>query len=179
MRPPQSNHNMFCVIHIFSATTTTAEALHFSIQELYYCWMLSPRASKILCSFVQRKFYVAFSCKKKFCVFFHCTMCVIIFFIVQLVQQKYLWWFYVSKRNSAVSFSQIKPKLRYLAIAKHSWTRVRFLTETKAEMLYRTRWYKNCHNFSSLQFLIQNLAGCFTTAIAIVPVIFIFFPCLE
>jgi len=28
---------MFCDIHIFSATTTTAEALHFSIQELYYC----------------------------------------------------------------------------------------------------------------------------------------------
>jgi len=33
MRLLQGNHNMFCDIHIFSATTT-AEALHFSIQEL-------------------------------------------------------------------------------------------------------------------------------------------------
>jgi len=35
MRLLQVNHNMFCDIHIFSATTTTtAEALLFSIQEL-------------------------------------------------------------------------------------------------------------------------------------------------
>jgi len=34
MRPLQGNRNMFCDIHIFSATTTTTEALHFSIQEL-------------------------------------------------------------------------------------------------------------------------------------------------
>jgi len=33
MRLLQGNHSMFCDIHIFSATTT-AEALHFSIQEL-------------------------------------------------------------------------------------------------------------------------------------------------
>ena len=34
MRLLQGNHNMFCDIHIFSATTTTAEAFYFSIQEL-------------------------------------------------------------------------------------------------------------------------------------------------
>jgi len=35
MWPLEGNHNMFCDIHIFSATTTTtAEELNFSIQEL-------------------------------------------------------------------------------------------------------------------------------------------------
>jgi len=52
---------MFCDIHIFSATTTTAEALlHFSIQELTIVkhsgnvqinFLLSFCASKILCCF--------------------------------------------------------------------------------------------------------------------------------
>ena len=46
-------------------------------------------------------------------------------------------------------------------------------------MLSRTRNYKNCYNFSILQFLIQNLVGCFVTAIANVSVIFTFFPLLE
>jgi len=65
MRPLQGNHSMFSDIHIFSATTTTAEALHFSIQELaivkcsghvqvnfcviFFC------AKKILCGFFMRK----------------------------------------------------------------------------------------------------------------------------
>jgi len=64
MRPLEGNHNMFCDIHIFSATTT-AEAFHFSIQELatvecsshvqkknlrcFFC------AKKILCGFFMRK----------------------------------------------------------------------------------------------------------------------------
>jgi len=54
MRLLQGNHNMFCDIHIFSATTTTAEALLFSIQELRI----------VECSgHVQIKFCVAFSCE--------------------------------------------------------------------------------------------------------------------
>jgi len=77
--------------------------------------MLSPRASKILrCIFGQRKFCVAFSCEKKLCVFFRCTMCGIIVFVVQLVQRfKY-------RNKSAVRFSQIETKLSYLAIGKNS-----------------------------------------------------------
>jgi len=85
----QGNHNMFCDIHIFSATTTTAEPVLFSIQEL----------TIVECSgHVQMKFCIVFLCKQnfvwlfhakiKFCVFFCRTMCVIIFFVVQLVQQK-------------------------------------------------------------------------------------------
>jgi len=46
---------MFCDIHIFSATTTTAEALHFSIQELII----------VECSaLMQVKFCVVFLCKE-------------------------------------------------------------------------------------------------------------------
>jgi len=62
MRPLQGNHNMFCDIHIFSATTTTTEAaLHFSIQEL----------AGIECSgHVQVKFCVMFFVQRKFCVAF-------------------------------------------------------------------------------------------------------------
>jgi len=73
---------MFCDIHIFSVTTTTAaEALLFSIQEL----------AIVECSgHVQVKFCVVFLCKEnfvwlfhakiKFCLFFRGAMCVIIFF---------------------------------------------------------------------------------------------------
>jgi len=119
MRLLQGNHNMFCDIHIFSATTTTAETLLLSIQEL----------TIVKCSgHVQIKFCVVCLCKEnfvwlfqakiKFCVFFRGTMCVMIFFVAQLVQRKYGWRFYVSKRNDAVKFSQIVPKLSYLAIGK-------------------------------------------------------------
>jgi len=38
---------------------------------------------------------------------------------------------------------------------------------------------KTVLTFFLYNFLIQNLAGCFVTAIAIVPLIFIFFPFLE
>jgi len=62
MRPLEGNHNMFCDIHIFSATTTTAEALHFSIQELAIVECSGHVQIKILrCFFVQRKFCMAFS----------------------------------------------------------------------------------------------------------------------
>jgi len=70
----QGNHNMFCDIHIFSATT--AEALHFSIQELIIVDCSAHVQVKVcVVFFVQRKFCAAFSCKKNFCVFFHCTVC--------------------------------------------------------------------------------------------------------
>jgi len=36
------------------------------------------------------------------------------------------------RNESAVRFSQIKTKLSYLAIAKNSWTHVRFWTESKS-----------------------------------------------
>ena len=61
MRLLQGNHNMFCDIHIFFATTTTAEALHFSIQEL----------TIVECSgHVQVKFCVVVCTKKFLCGFF-------------------------------------------------------------------------------------------------------------
>ena len=63
MRPLEGNHNMFSDIHIFSATTTIAEALHFSIKEL----------AIVECSgHVQVKFCVFFFLCKKYCVAFSC-----------------------------------------------------------------------------------------------------------
>jgi len=61
MQALEGNHNMFCDIHIFSATTT-AEALYFSIQEL----------ATVECSgHVQVKFCFVFFCAKKIsCGFF-------------------------------------------------------------------------------------------------------------
>ena len=93
MRPLQGNHNMFCDIRIFSATTTTiAEALHFSIQELAIVECSGHMQVKFCIAFlVQRKFYVAFSCKNKiFRVFLWYNVCNNFFFGVQLVQRKYL-----------------------------------------------------------------------------------------
>jgi len=58
MRLLQGNHNMFCDIHIFSATTTTtAKALLFSIQKL----------AIVECSgHMQAKFCVVFLVQRKF-----------------------------------------------------------------------------------------------------------------
>jgi len=78
MRPLEGNHNMFYDIHIFSATTTTtAEALHFSIQELAIVECSGHRKVKICVAFlVQRKFCVAFSCENKiFRVFLWYNVC--------------------------------------------------------------------------------------------------------
>ena len=82
MQPLQGNHNMFCDIHIFSATTTTtAEALHFSIQELAIVECSGHmQVNFCVVFFVQRKLCVAFSCENKIYMFFCGTMCVIIFF---------------------------------------------------------------------------------------------------
>jgi len=77
MLPLQGNPNMFCDIHIFSATTTTtAEALHFSIQEL----------AIVECSgHMQVKFCVVFSCKENFVWLFHAKIKFFVFFVVQYV----------------------------------------------------------------------------------------------
>jgi len=73
MRLLKGNHNMFCDIHIFSATTTTAEALHFNIQEL----------AIVECSgHVQAKFCV-FLCKENFVWLFHAKIKFCVFFMVQ------------------------------------------------------------------------------------------------
>jgi len=81
MRLLQGDHNMFCDIHIFSATTTTEEALLFSIQELTIVECSGHLQIKYcVVFFVQRKFCVAFSCENKIYVFFRGTMCVIFFF---------------------------------------------------------------------------------------------------
>ena len=82
MRLLQGDHNMFCDIHIFSATTTTEEALHFSVQELKKIVECSGHVQIKFCVvfFVQRKFCVAFSCENIIYVFFRGTMCVIFFF---------------------------------------------------------------------------------------------------
>jgi len=92
MRLLQGNHNMFCDIHIFSATTTIAEVLHFSIQELAFVECSGHVQVKFCVVFFLCKgnFVCFFHAKIKFCVFFRGTMCVIILFVVQLVQQKYL-----------------------------------------------------------------------------------------
>ena len=82
MRLLQGNHNMFCDIHIFSATTTTtAEALHFSIQELPIVQCSGHvQVKSCVVFFGQRKFCVAFSSENKILRVFCVTMCVIIFF---------------------------------------------------------------------------------------------------
>jgi len=69
----QGNHNMFCDIHIFSATTT-AEALLFSIQELTIV-ECSGRMQIKFCVFLCKENFVwLFHAKIKFCVYFRGTI---------------------------------------------------------------------------------------------------------
>jgi len=109
MRLLQGNHNMLCDIHIFSATTT-AEALHFSIQELII----------VECSgHVQVKFCVVFLCKEKFvwlfhakikfCVFFQGTLCTITLFhsSVNAIENIYEGFTY---RNEIVLYVSVRSK---------------------------------------------------------------------
>ena len=71
---------MFCDIHIFSATTT-AEPLHFNIQELIIVECSAHAQVKFCVVFLCKENFVwLFHAKIKFCVFFRGTMCVIIFF---------------------------------------------------------------------------------------------------
>jgi len=182
MRPLQSNHNTFCDIHIFSASTTTPEALHFSIQKLAIVECSSHMQVKFCVVFiVQRKFCEAFSCENKiFLVFLWYNVCNNFFFAVQLVQRKYLWRFYVLKRNSAVRFSQIETKLSYLAIGKAQLNACAFSDGVeKQKCCLGPGDIKTVITFLLHTFLIPNLAGCFLTAIATVSVIFTFFPLLE
>jgi len=62
MRPLEGNHNMFCDIHVFSATKTSADALHFSIQEL----AIGEFSGHVLV-----KFCVVFLCKEIIVWLFH------------------------------------------------------------------------------------------------------------
>ena len=53
-----------------------------------------------------------------------------------------------SNRNQTELFSDPQSAAERMCIFRRS---------RKAEMLFRTRWYKNCHNFSSLQFFNSKL----------------------
>jgi len=94
MRPLEGNHNMFCDIQIFSATTTiTAEVLHFSIQELTIVECSGHMQVKFcVVFFVQRKFCMAFSCENKILRVFLWYNVYNNFFLKfsHLVQRKYL-----------------------------------------------------------------------------------------
>ena len=181
--PLQGNHNMFCDIHIFSATTTTTtEALHFSIQELAIVERSGNMQEKFCVVFVvQRKFCVAFTCENKILrVSLWCNVCNNFFFRVQLVQRKYLWRFYVLKRNTAVHFSQIETKLSYLAIGKAQLNTCAFSDGVKKQKCCLGPGdIKTVITFLLYNFVIPNFAGCFVKAIATVSVIFTFFPLLE
>ena len=121
------------------------------------------------------------TCKNKiFRVFLWYNVCNNFFFGVQLVQRKYLWRCYVSKRNSAVRFSQIKSKMSYLAIGKAQLNACAFSDGIeKQKCCLGPDDIKTVITLLLYNFLIPNLAGCFATAIATVSVIFTFFPLLE
>jgi len=81
MRLLQGNHNMFCDIHIFSARTTTAEALHFSVHELTIAESSGHVQVKFGLVFLCKpSFLWIFHAKIKFCVLFRGTIYVITFF---------------------------------------------------------------------------------------------------
>jgi len=72
---------MFCDIHIFSATTTTAEALHFSVQELTIAECSGHvQVTFCLVFLCKPSFLWIFHAKIKLCVFFRGAMYVITFF---------------------------------------------------------------------------------------------------
>ena len=72
------------------------------------------------------------------------------------MQRKYLWRFYVLKRNSTVRFSQIETKLSYLAIGKAQLNACAFSDGVEKQKCCLGAG-KNCHNFSSLQFFNSKL----------------------
>jgi len=91
MRPLQRNHNMFCDIHIFSATKTIAEALHFSIHELAIVECSGHVQAKFCVVFLCKQNFVALLCKNKISrAFSWYNVWNNFFFGVQLVQRKYL-----------------------------------------------------------------------------------------
>jgi len=138
--------------------------------------MLSPRANKILrCFLFKENFVWLFHAKKKFCGFFRSTMCVIIFFRSSVSATK------TSNINeSAVRFRQIETKLSYLAINKAQLNACAFSERVvKQKYCLGPGDIKTVITFLLYNFLIQNLAGCFVTAIATVSVIFTFFALLK
>ena len=155
MRLLQGNQNMFCDIHIFSATT--AEALHFSIHKLII----------VECSaHVQVKFWVVFLCKEIFVLLFHAKKKLRVFSLCNVcnnfVRSS------VSATKTSMKVLSIETKVLYVSVkSKPNWVIYRlaktaermcvFGRSRKAEMLSRTRWYKNCHNFSSLKLFNSKL----------------------
>jgi len=84
------------------------------------------------------------------------------------------------RNKSAVRLSQIKTKLSYLAISKEQLNACAFADEVeKQKYSLGPGDIKTVVTFLLYNFLIQNLAGCFVTAIAIVSMTFTFFPLLE
>ena len=93
------------------------------------------------------------------------------------MQRKYLWRCYVLRRNSAVRCSQIETKLGYLAIGKAQLDAGAFSDGVeKQKCCLGPGDLKTVITFLLYNFLIPNLAGCFSTAIATVSVIFYIFP---
>jgi len=138
MRLLQGNQNMFCDINISSATTTTLEPLHFCIQELII----------VECSAqVQVKFCIVFSlynvCNHLFCSSVSATKTSM---NVLNIETKVLYVLVKSKPNWVIQPSAKTAQRMYV-----------FGRSPKAEMLSRTRWYKNCYNFASLHFFYSQL----------------------
>ena len=79
-----------------------------------------------------------------------------------------------------MNFSQIEPKLSYLAIGKAQLNACAFSDRVqKQRCCLEPGVIKTVMTFLVYNFLIQNLARCFVTAIATVSVIVTFFPLLE
>jgi len=177
----RSSQHVLWYSHFF-CNNNNSRSVTFQHPRAGSCRMLRPRGSKILrCFFVQRKFCVDFSCENiTLHVFLWYNACNNFFFAVQLVQRKYLWRFYILKRNSAVRFSQTETKLSYLAIGKAQLNACAFSDGVeKQKCCLGPGDIKTVITFLLHNFLIPNLAGCFVTAIATVSVIFAFFPLLE
>jgi len=105
----------------FFCNNNKSRSVTFQHQRAGNCWMLRPRANKKFALFFlcKENFVWHFSCENKILrVFLWHSVCNNYIFGVQLVQQKYLWRFYLMKPISAVRCSQIEAKLRYLAIGK-------------------------------------------------------------
>jgi len=140
--------------------------------------MFSSRASKILrCFFVQRKFCVAFSCKKKNLGVFLLYNVRNNFFRSSVSAMKTS--MKVLSIESAVRFSQIVTKQLFNDRQKQLNACAFSDGVEKQKCCLGPGDIKTVITFFLYNFLIQNLAGCFVTAIATVSVIFTFFRLLE
>ena len=73
------------------------------------------------------------------------------------MQRKHLWRFQVSKRKCCTFWSNRNQNELFSDRQSSAERMCVFGRSRKAEMLSRTRWYKNCYNFSSLQFFNSKL----------------------